>query len=277
MPSCSEVVSDSVYETKPRCHVSATQISFLQLLVDLPVVPVRRIVVLIILLANLKRTLVSVGVNLFLQLTGNTFVTVYGAVFMSSLNGVNAFTMTTINTAVNAVFTLLSQLLTDRVGRRPLLLVGAVIQAAALFTMGGLGTIVNPGYPIRVAIAVMTTIFGVGFCLGWAPISHIVATEIPSTRLRDVTYSFGSAFNILVQFVISFCIPYLLYAPYANLGSKVGFIFGSFAVLAIVFSYFYVPECKGKSLEEIDELFARGVPLRKFGETATMRVEISKG
>jgi hypothetical protein len=67
---------------------------------------------------NLKRTLVSVGVNLFLQLTGNIFVTIYGAVFMSGLNGVNAFTMTTINTAVNAVFTLFSQLLTDRVGRR---------------------------------------------------------------------------------------------------------------------------------------------------------------
>jgi Sugar (and other) transporter. len=74
--------------------------------------------VLIILLANFKRTLLSVGVNLFLQLTGNIFVTIYGAVFMSGLNGVNAFTMTTINSAVNAVFTLLSQLLIDRVGRR---------------------------------------------------------------------------------------------------------------------------------------------------------------
>jgi hypothetical protein len=142
--------------------------------------------------------------------------------------------------------------------------------------MGGLGTIANPGYPIRVAISVMTTIFGVGFCLGWAPISHIVAAEIPSARLRDATYSFGSAFNILVQFVISFCIPYLLYAPYANLGSKVGFIFGSFAVLAILFSYFCVPECKGKSLEEIDELFARGVSLRKFNETTMRRVEIEE-
>ncbi|CAH0045644.1 unnamed protein product [Clonostachys solani] len=222
---------------------------------------------------NLKRTLVSVGVNLFLQLTGNIFVTIYGAVFMSGLNGVNAFTMTTINTAVNAVITLLSQFLTDRVGRRPLLLIGAVIQTAAPPTMGGLGTIANPGYPVRVAIAVMTTIFGIGFCLGWAPISHIVAAEIPSSRLRDVTYSFGSSFNILVQFVISFCIPYLLYAPYANLGSKVGFIFGSFALLAIIFSYFFVPECKGKSLEEIDELFARGVPLRKFGDTTTTGAE----
>ncbi|CEN61290.1 hypothetical protein ASPCAL07950 [Aspergillus calidoustus] len=119
--------------------------------------------------------------------------------------------------------------------------------------MGGLGTIANPGYPVRVAIAVMTTIFGVGFCLGWAPISHIVAAEIPSARLRDATYSFGSAFNILV-----------------------GFIFGSFAVLAILFSYFCVPECKGKSLEEIDELFARGVSLRKFNETTMRRVEIEE-
>jgi hypothetical protein len=56
-------------------------------------------------------------------------------------------------------------------------------------------------------------------------------------------------------------------APYAALGSKVGFIFGSFAICSIVFTYFCIPECKGKTLEEIDRLFLEKVPIRKFKQT----------
>lgn len=62
--------------------------------------------------------------------------------------------------------------------------------------------------------------------------------------------------------------PYLLEAPYANLGSKVGFIFGSTAICASIFAYFCVPECRGKTLEEVDQLFLDGVPVRQFGKTA---------
>lgn len=68
------------------------------------------------------------------------------------------------------------------------------------------------------------------------------------------------------SFVVSFSIPYLLYEPYAALGSKVGFIFSGSLVLAFIFTYFCVPECKDKSLEQIDLLFNKGVALRKFGK-----------
>ena len=62
-------------------------------------------------------------------------------------------------------------------------------------------------------------------------------------------------------------IPYLIYDDYAGLGSKVGFIFGSVMILALFFIYFCVPECKGKTLEEVDALFNNNVPLRHFGKT----------
>ena len=53
-------------------------------------------------------------------------------------------------------------------------------------------------------------------------------------------------------------------AGYANLQSKVGFIYGSFAIASIVFVYICVPECQGRSFEEIDQLFRMKIPLRKF-------------
>lgn len=64
--------------------------------------------------------------------------------------------------------------------------------------------------------------------------------------------------------MFSFSTPYLLNAPYADLHSKVGFIFGSLAVLSLVFAYFFVPEMMGRSLEEINQMFQDGVPIRKF-------------
>lgn len=53
-------------------------------------------------------------------------------------------------------------------------------------------------------------------------------------------------------------------AGYANLQSKVGFIYGSFAIASIAFVYLCVPECQGRSFEEIDQLFRMEVPLRNF-------------
>ena len=64
---------------------------------------------------------------------------------------------------------------------------------------------------------------------------------------------------------MAFCIPYLINDGYAGLGGKVGYIFGSMAVMSVLFSYFFVPECTGKSLEQIDRMFQHGVPIRNFG------------
>lgn len=153
------------------------------------------------------------------------------------------------------------------------MIIGAVFQTIFLFTLGGLGTPAVPSFQIKQAITAMVTLFGCAFSFGWAPLSHVVAAEVPTSRLRDPTYALASIFNIAIQFAVTFSIPYLLYAPYANLGSKVGFIFGSCAILATIFSIFFIPECGGKSLEEIDRLFAENVPIRKFGKTRPVMAE----
>ncbi|KAH8883538.1 sugar transporter [Thozetella sp. PMI_491] len=215
--------------------------------------------------ANRKRTSVVIGMNIFQQVTGQAFVSTYSAVFISGLGTVNPFNMTVINLSCYLVTMGIGLYLNDHVGRRPLLLISAIIQCASIMTVGGLGLIANPSSEVKIAIVAMVTVFGCGFILAWAPLTYVVTTEIAPLRLRDVTQRTGAIVNVFFQFLVNFTIPYLLYAPYANLSSKVGFIFGSMSFCAIIFTYFCVPECKGKSLEEIDVLFHQGVPLRKFG------------
>ena len=147
---------------------------------------------------------------------------------------------------------------------RPLLLISGIVQCVAITIVGGLGVIHDPSPSVKTAIVAMVTVFGCGFIFAWAPLTYVVTTELAPLRLRDPMQRTASTVNVFFQFAVNFSIPYLLYAPYANLGSKVGFIFGCFAFCSIIFVYLCVPECKCKSLEEIDLLFHTGVPLRKF-------------
>ncbi|KAJ2984954.1 hypothetical protein NUW58_g5795 [Xylaria curta] len=217
---------------------------------------------------DLKRTLITCGVNFFLQLTGNTFANKYGTVYIKSLGTVDPFIITIVNQLVSLLGVVVSMLLVDRIGRRNMIFFGSFFQLGSLFSMGGLGaSSANPPKSYKLGIVATLSVFSFGFSSGWAPVSHILTAEIPSNRLRDMTYRTASAVNIIIQFVTTFATPYLLDAPYANLGAKVGFIYGGATAFAIVFAFFCVPECSGKTLEEIDRLFLDKVSVRDFGST----------
>lgn len=66
--------------------------------------------------------------------------------------------------------------------------------------------------------------------------------------------------------------PYLINARYANLGGKVGYIYGTINFIMIVLTFFFIPELKGRSLEEVDQLFASGAPLRNFAKISTKTI-----
>ncbi|KAF2170476.1 hypothetical protein M409DRAFT_64209 [Zasmidium cellare ATCC 36951] len=187
--------------------------------------------------SNLKRTIILLLVNFFQQATGQAFVSSYGVIFIKSLNTVNAFDMAVINAGVNIFSLLLCLLLVDEIGRRPFLSAGTLIQAAALFAMAGLGASSTLTDSIKIGIVAVISVSAFGFSIAWGPVTYIVTTELMSVRLRDVT---------------------------SRVAFLVGFIYGAIAVCGLVFVLLCIPECKGKSLEQIDLLFEQGVPLRKF-------------
>ncbi|GKT89185.1 sugar transporter [Colletotrichum tofieldiae] len=215
---------------------------------------------------NLRRTAIVVTMNFLQQATGQAFASTYGAIFIKDIGTVNPFTMTIINAIVNLCMVFLGLYLNDRVGRRPLLIIGAIWQFVAIVTMGSLGTVADPSFAVKTSIVAMLTVFAAGYVFAWAPLSYVVTTEIPALRLRDASQRTASMVNVLANFLVNFSIPYLLYTPGAGLGSKVGFIFAGILVFGLVFTWFCIPECKGKSLEQIDRMFNEGVPLRQFGK-----------
>lgn len=79
--------------------------------------------------------------------------------------------------------------------------------------------------------------------------------------------------SVLTTFVTSFSTPYLINATYANLGGKLGYIYGVINVLVVICVFFFIPELKGRSLEEVDQLFATSAPLREFKRMETKTAE----
>jgi SP family sugar:H+ symporter-like MFS transporter len=78
-------------------------------------------------------------------------------------------------------------------------------------------------------------------------------------------YSFPS--SILADyfsFSTGFVTPYLLSSSTVQLEMQIGWVYAPVCFLALLFVFFFVPECKGKSLEEVDWLFQNKVPVRKF-------------
>jgi SP family sugar:H+ symporter-like MFS transporter len=67
-----------------------------------------------------------------------------------------------------------------------------------------------------------------------------------------------------VSLLISSVSPYLQDPGYGNLGSKIGFIWGSFSLITVIWTWFFVPEMKGFSLEQLDHLFIERTPTRAF-------------
>lgn len=151
--------------------------------------------------SNLRRTLIALGMNFFIQATGSPFTAAYGTLFVQSLNSINPFQFSLMSSCINTISCLAAIYITDRVGRRPLLMLGSVFQVVWLFVMGGVGTVASPTTAQKQPIVAATALSSASLCFSWDPINYIVTTELPATRLRDKTQRVASLVNILTKFV----------------------------------------------------------------------------
>ena len=65
----------------------------------------------------------------------------------------------------------------------------------------------------------------------------------------------GTTVDLFAGWLVGFTSPYIMNAPYGNIGGKIGYIFAGMSVLSLIFAVLWVPELRGRSLEEVDELF----------------------
>ncbi|MFO0930360.1 MAG: sugar porter family MFS transporter [Gemmataceae bacterium] len=148
--------------------------------------------------------------------------------------------------AVNLLFTFVAVAWVDRLGRRPLLLAGTLVQTAALALVASL--FAAGGQEGALLACILT--FVAAFAMAMGPIPWLLNAEIFPTRVRGRAASV-TTFAVWVScFVVAQTFPVLD----RRLGSAVTFAgYAAVSLLSFVFVLVYVPETKGKSLEEIEK------------------------
>ncbi|KAK3380723.1 putative transporter protein [Lasiosphaeria ovina] len=234
--------------------------------------------------SNVRRTILGIAMQMFQQITGVNFIFYFGTAFFQQQGFDNVFVILVAMSAVNVASTIASFYVVNKLRRRSLLMAGAAIMALCQFTVATVGLVwrgqgsppsrggFHVGHAPTRNLAPMpawhfwTTMAGVGiylFCYAttWGPGAWILTGEIFPLNIRARGVGLSTATNWLSNSVVSFVTPVLIDADQWNLGPAVFLIWGSACLLACVFTYFFVPETKGLTLEQVDlmfELSARG-------------------
>ncbi|KAK4054101.1 Plasma membrane low glucose sensor [Microbotryomycetes sp. JL201] len=209
---------------------------------------------------NCQRTLTGCALQALQQLTGINFIIYYGTQFFTNVGVGNAFVTQIIVNAVNFATTPPGMWAVDRLGRRPLLMIGAIGMTVSQFLVGIIGSTTSPdNLPAQRGLIACVCFFIAFFASTFGPGAWVVTGEIYPTSIRGKAMSLSTATNWLVNFALGYSTPYMVNDGPGNagLGTKVFFIWGSCCALAIVFTFFCIPETKGLSLEQVDILYRK--------------------
>ncbi|KAJ9090948.1 hypothetical protein QFC20_007778 [Naganishia adeliensis] len=216
------------------------------------------------------RTFTGIAIQAFQQLTGINFIFYYGTTFFKQSGIKDPFIIsivTNVVNVVNVVSTIPGILVIDRIGRRKMLLTGAIamciceyIVAAVGMTQGGENADGSVNLTAHRVLIAFVCIYIAFFASCWGPIPWSVCAEVFPSRLRARGMSLSVASNWLWNFGIGYATPYLVNkstseVKTAGLGVKVFLIWGTTCMGCVLFTYFCVAETKGLSLEQVDELY----------------------
>lgn len=161
---------------------------------------------------------------------------------------------------------MLSWILTTYLGRRTIYLWGSGFNMAILIAIG-IAASCGTSNSASLAQASLGLIVSVLFCLGPAPASWVIIGETSSIRLRPLTTGTGRGCYYAVNIPCIFLSSYMLNPDQANLGGKCGYVWAGTAFVCLAMAYIWLPEMKNRSYREIDILFKRHVPARKWKKT----------
>jgi sugar porter (SP) family MFS transporter len=220
----------------------------------------------------------AAGLAFFQQITGINAVLYYLPVIFAQAGGglESAFRQAAIVGAVNLGMTLVAMRAIDRLGRKPLLILGTGGMAAALLSIGwAFGAGAGAGaagtataHPVLVLMAIV--IFVAAFAISLGPVTWVMVAEIFPNEHRALALSVVGFWNALVSATVTLLFPWEL-ARWGASGTFLGY--GLLAVAALAFVLLLGPETRGKTLEEIE----RSLLGRRVWGAGRMRHEVRSG
>jgi sugar porter (SP) family MFS transporter len=207
--------------------------------------------------------IVAVGLFFLQQLSGINAVIYYAPDIFEQAGFDNADTQifATVGIGIiNLATTILAMFLIDRIGRRPLLVLGFAGTAATMLIIA-LG-VLNPSFVPSWLVIAMLLLYIASFAISLGPLPHVMMSEIFPLRVRGPGMSMASISNWGFNFIVVFAFPLMLAGP------GLAFTFTLFAAICLgglFFTVMRVPETTGLSLESIERHLQSGRPLAALG------------
>ncbi|WP_137146101.1 sugar porter family MFS transporter [Mycolicibacterium sp. CR10] len=201
---------------------------------------------------------VGLALSVFQQAVGINVIFYYSNILWEAVgfSEGDSFIITVITSIVNIATTLIAIALVDKIGRKPLLLIGSAGMALSLGTMAiifGGASVGADGIPHLEGSAgpialVAANVFVIAFGMSWGPVVWVLLGEMFPNRIRAAALSLAAAGQWVANWVITVSFPAL---KDVSLGLAYG-IYTTAAIISLVFVAKFVRETKGRTLEDMD-------------------------
>ncbi len=201
---------------------------------------------------------VGILLSIFQQAVGINVIFYYSNILWEAVgfSEDDSFVITVITSVVNILTTLIAIALVDKIGRKPLLLIGSAGMSVSLGIMAiifGTAPVVD-GTPKLEGITgpialIAANVFVISFGMSWGPIVWVLLGEMFPNKIRAAALSMAAAAQWVANWVITTSFPPL---KDISLGLAYG-IYTAFAILSLLFVSKWVRETKGRTLEDMDD------------------------
>lgn len=192
------------------------------------------------------------------QFTGINAVLYYGADIFEKALGYgkdDVLQQQVLLAFVNLIFTFVAMATIDKFGRKPLIYIGSIGMITGFLILGI--TLQQQSLGILSLIGVL--VFIASFAMSMGPVVWVILSEMFPNKIRSVAMSVAVAVQWGANYIVSQSFPMITESEVNQSspwnGSLPYFIFIAFILVIIVFTYKYIPETKGKSLEDLEEMW----------------------
>lgn len=202
---------------------------------------------------------IGIMLSVFQQVVGINAVLYYSTTIFASMGMENPMVNTVVMGVVNILFTLIAIFTVERVGRKPLLITGSIGMALGAFGVAACS--IFPTLP-PIMNVVSIIFYSACFMFSWGPICWVLISEIFPNTIRGAAVAIAVAFQWIFNFIVSSTFVPMYNLELGSMGSNFGHLlayglYGVMCVVAAIFVWRLVPETKGKTLEEMNDLWKK--------------------